>query len=262
MSRTTKFTGKRKFEYDWTGGTEGEPRKRSKFWIPTPSSRRGRTAAAYRRISKARTGGFSGNELKYFDTEASFGAMVATWTAAECDPAANCLFSPTQGSGAEQRDGVKCLMKSIYITGMIRQETLHDQPDLVEGNAYAIALVLDTQTNKAQLNAEDVYDIDAPINCMRRVMENSERFKVLKTWQGRLPSCPGVTDGANTCSIAGAVTPFRANIKLNIPVKFLANAGTVADISDNSLHLIAMVSHNTPAAHVDLEYKARVRFSG
>lgn len=213
-----------------------------------------------------RTGGFLGQELKYFDTSLAASAMVAPTDAAggEHDPATLLtLFCPTQGTGATNRDGRRAVMKSIQISGNLRSAPQINQAAIDLAGDYYVALVLDKQTNAAQMNSEDVFANPSASAVLAaaplRDLERSTRFQVLKQWKGRFPQPVAVYDGTNI-EVGGWELPFTYYSKLNIGVEFVANGGTVADIQDNSLHLVAYCTNTGLAATVN--YNCRIRYVG
>ncbi len=240
-------------------------RKRTNSNGPSKSSKR--TKSTGRRFApNIRTAGFLGAELKFFDSHQNDTAITAPADAAggELDPTTlNCLFAPTQGTGAENRDGRRVSMKSLLIVGNVICASQANQTVPEEASSVFIAVVLDKQTNAAQLNSEDVFHNEsgdaslaaAPL----RDLERSTRFRVLKTWKLDFQVVSAAFDGTNI-EQAGLVQHFEGFIGLNVPVEFVANGGSISDIQDNSLHVIAYCT-NTGLAPA-LNYNARIRFMG
>lgn len=210
-----------------------------------------------------RTGGLLGVELKAFDTFRSNTtiANVDTWAGGEYDTATYGLFCPVQGTGVSTRDGNKCIVKSILVQGMVWLTQLEAQTSMRNPTLVQVALVMDMQTNGAQLSAEDVYVATNPAVPGLRVIENTSRFKVLKQFTVSLEDLAASEDGAGTCTIGGVLKPFTMSVKLNQPVNFIngAGAGAVADIKDVSFHIIAACNYNNSP---QLEYNSRVRYVG
>lgn len=172
----------------------------------------------------------------------------------------NCIGACIQGSGESQRDGSKIIVKSIHIQGSVERPIAQDAADARFPNLIQIALVMDTQTNGTQLNAEDVYVATDPEVPARRVIANTSRFKVLKTWLITMKDTVMGTDGANTNTIGGEIAPFSCYLKMEQPVNFVAGAGagTIADFRDVSFHMIVCGSR----ALDNITYNSRVRFVG
>lgn len=224
-------------------------------------------------LKNARTGGLLGVETKYLDT--AIGSVVLTSPAdasgGEVDPTAigcvGCLSAPAQGDTASNREGFKIVAKSMQVEGNIMWVSQANQTAADVAGIVFVALVLDTQTNGAQLNSEDVFTNPSaqPINCVTplRNMSYTERFKVLKIKKLICPSLPVTYDGTNI-EQAGAVRSFKMFVNLNaLPIKFTSGSTTanVSGVVDNSLHLIA---YTTDAGSLNpvISYNARMRFVG
>lgn len=217
-------------------------------------------APTYRKRRSPALAQVLGVENKYFDADKSAAQLVTSWAGAEFDPAANCVGVPTQGSGASNREGTRILVKSLQVVGFVQRYLGQDQADMRSASVVQVALVMDTQTNGVQLNAEDVYTASTCPGT--RVMANTSRYKVLRTQCFDMYDTAAGTDGANTNSVIGNGYHFAWFIKLNQAVNFIdgAGAGAVADIKDVSFHIIARTSASTSADY--LQYHFRMRFVG
>jgi hypothetical protein len=214
----------------------------------------------FKRSSNRRTGGFLGIEYKFYDTSRAGIAVPvqASWAGCELDPTTvNCISAPAEGNGQSDRDGRKIKLTGCHVSGTISCVGATVSTDI--SPTVVVALVLDTQTNGAQLNSEDVYiNPSATANtipCPLRNLEYSKRFKVLGY---KVISMPTIT-GANTTQF-GVSVPWRIDCKLNLPVQFNNTTAGVASVTDNSLHIVANTDYNSWAPL--LNYNARVRFVG
>ncbi len=204
----------------------------------------------------ARTGGFLGIETKFIDyTYAS--AFVATMTGAEADPTtADSLSAIAQGDGESNRDGRKCTLISLHMRG-------HVQLDPVTGSSASspkimrVIVVWDTQTNGTQLNSEDVILAATHVEHGFRNLQFSKRFRILKDATFTLNPLAGAGDGTAD-DFAAVNRSFKWNFKLGIPVIHKGTTAVVANITDNSLHVIAFASDINCA----LRYESRIRFVG
>ncbi len=237
----------------------GQKRRRTGFIKGT-----GTTFAARRR--NIRTAGFLGIETKYHDTSLVARTMTAPTnaTGGEADPATlNTLFAPTQGTGAQNRDGRKVLIKSLQLKGTLEIPVAVNQTLLNRTAVVFMAVVWDKQTNAAQLNSEDVFENQANdarvATSLLRGVERGSRFQILKTWTIDMPQVVATYDGTNM-EKSGVHVSFETFLKLNIPVEYVANGGTIADVQDNSLHLIAFASNVDQG--ILLTYNCRTRFVG
>lgn len=229
------------------------------------ASRAAAVAAARRRgkgrprvRANLRTAGFMGIERKFVDTTYT-NTVSGAWAGGEADPAANTLCAPTQGDGESNRDGRRIVIKQIVLTGSVQRLRAADQADVREASVVHVALVQDTQTNGTQLSAEHVYVDANNVEYTPRNLQYSQRFRVLWSRRFVLYDTCAFTDAANTGSVVGVSRLFHKVLSVNIPVNFIGNAGSVADIADNSLHVIACGSEG---AIDSLKYQCRVRFVG
>lgn len=214
-------------------------------------------------------GPFARGEMKYSDAYRVGVAVpkTTTWAGAELDPStANCLFSPVQGNDINNREGRHVYVTKLKLRGVISTTVLQDQADAIGGAAVRLILVQDQQTNGTQMNAEDLMASPQAANvsltfCQFQNLQNFGRFKVLKD-KIFYPKDPfSQTDGANTASECMSDIPFKWNIRFKTPVSVRFNAtngGTIADIVDNSFHLIGTKSSAGYATVLD--YNCRVCF--
>ncbi len=219
-----------------------------------------------RRRSNARTGGFLGIEVKFYDTALVGATLTAPTdaTAGEHNPSATLNFcTMAQGDGESQRDGRKALVKSVYVTGMISVAALINQTALKEQPVVYIALVHDKQTNGAQIVSEEVFANPAGSNITAtsplRNLQHSSRFTVLDRTTVILPQQEASYDGSNL-ELGGTMTPFMLSWKGAMPITYDGTTSAVANITDNSIQLIAWC--NTVGQIPLLSYNARTRFVG
>lgn len=230
---------------------------------------RGRRRAA-RTILNRRTAGFLGIEKKFYDTSLNNSALTApaNATGGEHDPSATiCLNTVTQGDGESQRDGRQITMRSLQLKGQVRcaAQTLQSSAD--NASKIFIAVVLDTQTNGAQLNSEDVFK-NTSANAIQaanpfRNLQFAKRFRVLATRSFTLTPLMLANDAAATGNLTqgGLLKSFDMFINLKgIKTLFTGTTETVANITDNSLHVVAFT--NSVGLVPELSYNARLRFVG
>ncbi len=222
------------------------------------------------RFRNVRTGGFLGQELKFYDTKLVSGALTAPTDASggEHDPSATIVLnSVTQGDGEQQRDGRKMTMKSIYLNGILQVPSQSGQSAADAGSQVFIALVLDTQTNGATIVSEQVFTNKGASAVLAaspmRNLEFVSRYKVLKIKKINL-SNPNITNdtGATGGVIQnGLVRAWKMYSMLgDLGVTFNGTTETVANITDNSLHILAWC--NNVGLAPTISYNARLRFMG
>jgi len=224
-----------------------------------------RSMPPMRSSKNLRTGGYLGIEYKFTDQVISPALVVATVAGAEVDPATTlCLNNVAEGDGESQRIGRKYTITSVHVQGQVSRQNRNNQTEIGDANFVKIALVLDTQTNAAQLNSEDVFTSPGSGALAFKNLQYAKRFKILHqetiAVPAGAPSWNGVADELET---GGTSCPFQINKKLNIPVLCKGTSANVSDITDNSLHMIAMANLSAASASgIEIVYTSRVRFVG
>lgn len=238
------------------------------------------TAAVKRALLNSTTSGLLGIEKKFHDVMWG-GALQyndptsATYPAtafAEDNGTIRNLFNINRGSGPSERIGDKCTIVSLYCKGHVVFPGWNnvDIGGLFAGNIrnqhVFIALVQDKQTNGARFTVNDVYTKLVAQNTAGplRNMANTSRFRVLKTWDyyrnldALLQPAGGASDAPDI------VKKFEWSMKVNIPLQYTnaTTTGHIADLMDNSLHLIAFYDDNAWIAAPSLHYCLRARYTG
>lgn len=204
-------------------------------------------------------------ERKYFDTDygSAIAVVTSTWAGSEADPTTlNTLFCPTTGTDFNNRDGRKVHVVAIRIRGHITTQAQTDQTATDAPSIVRILLVQDQQTNATQLNSEDVLSSSSSSGAINMFQNPAffGRFRILKDMKLSLAN-PNITYDGTNLEQQGLVRNFYINIRFKKPkvVHFNStNGGTVADIIDNSFHIICGVQSN--ALGPNLAYKSRVVF--
>jgi len=234
---------KRKFKYvRLATGAPASKKRRTK-----------RSQASAPAYALARTGGYLGKELKFIDYEVAQDQLVITVAGSEVDPGSsvNCLNATAQGDTESNRDGRRQFTHSVAIKGFI---VWNHAPNAGNSGAYKdlgsvkVALVLDTQTNGAQLNAEDVFKDPSSArldSCLMRNLQYTSRFRVLKIMTIHPPAYPGGGAGNGTTDNViegGMAKHFNCyyNFKKPLMTTYTNTTAVIANIADNSLHLIAI----------------------
>lgn len=200
----------------------------------------------------------SEGETKYYDAAGSYvlsTGAAGNWTGTEIDPntpsSLLTLFDPILGTDITNRIGRRVMVKGMKINLDVNVAALAGTN--LGGRDPAVIRVIvymDKQTNAAQSLGSQLM---APAALQGANAEqhfqslaNLGRFKVL--WDQRFviedPNV-GSTQAADTYDINGIVVirKMRLKFKRGIIVNFNAtNGGTVADIVDNSFHIIACAS--------------------
>jgi len=247
-------------------------RQRDVVFVPTLKEAHARRKVisknrkGYSSVARTRGAAVTG-EMKYFDTVLTAGALPAStnWTGTEFDPATILtLFAPTVGAGVNQRIGKSAKVLSIKIKGYINIASQADQTATDAAVMVRVLLYQDLQTNAAQAQGEQVMDGSAAsafqmINSFQNI-DNFGRFRVLKDKRIILDNYAVTYDGTNI-EQSGMIRQFKFTHKFKKPVvvRFNAtNGGTIADIVDNSWHVIATSNTGGPAPTIS--YSCRVNF--
>lgn len=209
-------------------------------------------------------------ELKFLDTGLVPTALVAPTdcTGGEFDPSATSMIStPAQGDNESTRDGKRIMIKNVYVKGNVNLpiQELVVSPQL--GTKVFVALVLDTQSNGAQMNSEDCFkntiaNIGTATQLHRNLLFGS-RFRVLKEEIFDITPQTLSHFANDSFSVGGAEQTFEWFVPFPQGLEVNFNAGTTASIAnvvDNSLHIIAF--SNTTVGAPTIAYNARIRFMG
>ncbi len=225
-------------------------------------------AVGGRRRQNVRTAGFLGIEHKFYNT-ALINQAIATSTTAQngvVNPTATSLISTVpQGDSSSERDGKKMMIESVQLNGAIHiphRNGLSIGDDLP---SYYIAIIQDTQTNAAAMVSEAAFQNPgaSEILCTSPLKNllSGNRFITHKVWNFVPPMPSMASEAVDDNLIMGQIIPFDFFKKVSIIVNF--NGGTtasVANVVDNSLHVIAWTSDNSWATTIS--YNARIRFVG
>lgn len=217
-----------------------------------------------RRASRlARTGGFTGLELKFMNTERSTTTLTTSW-AHYNDGTMQCLNGLVQNSTESGRIGRRVQIHSIHIRGFFN--TLANLSNAVPQGSHLVRvlLVLDTQTNGAQGPANLIMDTTGAQDLFAfRNLEYTTRFKVLWDRQMMITSPQGAEGASASHYCALGLKGFKINktFKTPIGVTYSDAGGTVAAVTDNSLHIIALVNSSVNPV-TSISFVSRIRYTG
>jgi len=238
----------------------------------------GQRRAGYGGVQRAQGAAVVG-EMKYYDanlTNTNLVATTGTWPAGTMlDPTGSInlgsaavatplsLFCPTVGAALNQRIGRKVKVLKIKVMGTLQTPAQATQATADQATSVRLLLVQDCQTNAAQMTAAQlINDADSATANLSAFQNpnNFGRFKVLKQKRFSLadPNMAGEVAAANIIQGSFKVN-WKMNVNFKVPVEVHFNAtngGTVADIIDNSFHIVCACDSTalTPA----LNYYSRV----
>jgi len=198
-------------------------------------------------------------------------AAQATWAGCEIDPfnaavgAQLCIGLVPPGTGYFQRIGRRIRVRKLRIRGEIEVPLQANQTAADQAGLVRIVLYQDKQTGGVQAQAEEVLGASESMDVQNdgqaiHVPQNPinfGRFRVLYDKTFKLTPPPISYDGTNV-EQAGFSVPFKINVKCDVPINFnQTNGSTVADIVDNSFHVIAAT---TSGLNCSLSYVCRMVF--
>jgi len=199
--------------------------------------------------------------MKYFDTNYDTTTINIGLVGAEADPVTVlCLNAMAQGDGAQSRDGRRIVMHSVHVKGKLTYKAT--QNTSASSPTVRVALILDSQTNGSQLNAEDVFQDPATgieTNAFRKI-EWGQRFKVLsdKTYSLEPKGLAILT--TTTLWTTSCIKNFKINKKLGLPVNYSGTTGVIGSVADYSLHMCIWTDQSFEGV-LAATYAARIRFT-
>lgn len=229
-------------------------------------------------VARARGAAVTG-EMKYFDSEMTSTAIAnvtTTWvagtmmdptttinlgSAAVATPLSLCV--PTVGAGLNQRIGRKIKLMKVKVHGLINVPVQAAQAAADAATQIRLLLVMDKQTNAAQMTGAQLMNDAGAANTTTNSFQNPNqfgRFHVLKD-KNFVFSNLNLTGSPTAADViqASSMRTFKLSFKFKSPVTIdfnATNGGTVADIIDNSLHIVAGAT--TTAFAPTLSYYSRV----
>lgn len=234
----------------------------------------------YGSIARTRGAAVTG-EMKYFDAEQTgqnISVCTTTWVAGTmADPTSTinlgsaavatplCLFAPTVGAGLNQRIGRKVKMMKVKLNGQISVAAQAAQAAADAPCQIRLMLVMDKQSNAAQMTGAQLMNDGGAAQTTLNSFQNPNnfgRFRVLKERRFTVGDL-NLVGSPTTADVvqAGQVYKWKMNMTFKKPVQVNFNAtngGTVADLIDNSLHIVVATSS---AAYVPaIIYYSRVAF--
>lgn len=199
-------------------------------------------------------------ESKYFTSYSNTAnpglAIVssANWMGTEVDPPiALTIFSPVTGTGSFNIIGKKVLVTKIRISGAITNTST----TVADSSVIRLILFQDDQTDQQQAQGEELMTTTTNTNEVPFTFQNVnffDRFKVIKDTIIKFDN----PNAATSIQRKG----FHWNIKFAKPVEVRFNAtngGTIADIVNNSWHILANAS-NTGSPTNAISYVCRTVF--
>ncbi len=210
-----------------------------------------------------RTGGFSGMEIKFFDTTVSNLAFSTSWLGMPPSSPASilCLNAVPVGSGESEHLGRTFNMRSIFLRMQVTLPTLEQLTLPTADVVYRIIVLMDTQTNGAAVTPTAVVDVPTNGTQAYRNLQNSTRFNILWDSGRRVMRPSGLVNEGAINSFAHSTTDHILNFnhKFKEPIKVRTDGTTavIGSLTDYSIQVIAIAS----STNLDLAYTSRLRYS-
>lgn len=180
----------------------------------------------------------TGEEVKYNDTTLAATAITAAGIILH-----STVNAPQQGTEVYQRVGRKISIRSIHMRGTIN---VPQQTDLaLMCTNVRIIVYHDKQCNNATATVGNILQ-NADNNSFRNI-DTTRRFKILYDKNYSFNKNIAVLAGPVYSSPESQYNFEDLNKKVNIPIHFQGNAGTVADIASDNIGILCIADVATNA---------------
>lgn len=203
------------------------------------------------------------SETKYFDTDKNSSALSTISTdwplGARQDPNTfNCLCVPRLGNDISNRIGKKITVLKVSVRGQVYMDALTAAQQSAPV-VFRVILLVNKNCNGVQPTPSEVISSSTANNMIYGYSNLSffGKYRILKDKTFTLTPQNSVGD-TTTNETAPVIQRFKLTHKFAKPlvVTFNTDTGAVADIVQNSLHIIAGYNASSPSASIS--YKARV----
>ncbi len=196
------------------------------------------------------------------DTEDVNDTFATSWLPME-DATMLCISAVTQGTGEQNRLGRKYWIHSLHVRGRITEPAAESDTAPINDTIVRMCMVLDTQTNSAQLSASDVMNVNGTVDYLSfRNLQHTSRFKVLwdRTFRLNVAESSSNEGAANLFAngIVHKIFNIRKTFKSPIAVECELTTNVIAAITSNSIHMIGIATNATSTVN----YQVRMRFRG
>lgn len=208
------------------------------------------------------------SERKYFDSQVAnrtINAVTTTFTGGMCNPTTlNTCFAPVAGTGINDRIGRSVRVVKFSIRGQITFPVIEDGTNTVAliPIIARVICVVDRQSNGAAMQSQELIGsgTNDPAIDMFQNTAAFGRFTVLKDRRYVLQD-PNIGGSNSTYDRNGRTVLFEYTVKFRKGLRVQFNsgvAGSVNDIANNSINVIAVV--NNAAAAPVMDYKCRTTY--
>jgi hypothetical protein len=207
-----------------------------------------RTGGSYRRYGgQARAAGMQ-PELKFWDADCA-GNLTGPITLPTTSQSLNLI---PQGDTESTRDGRLAFVKSIHVRGDI---ILNPSSSTTISGPFYMWLILDTQANGAVAAASDVFTNSGNPSQSFLNLNNSGRFRILKSWVKVMEPQAGVNAAYNHMTYH-----IDHYMKCNIKIDWSSTTGAITEVRSNNLFL--MLGSENIGGDITYDVAVRLRFQG
>lgn len=208
-----------------------------------------------------------GLEHKFYDTSLGPTALTAPTAATGGEHDQSATIGPTtipQGDGEQDRDGRKCVITDVSVTGVINTLKKISETSADNGNVVYICLVCDKQTNGALLSSENVFKNTQGSSTLaatpQRNLLHLSRYVILDSVELEILPPPIAQVASSKITQGGVTKPFKLNWRGKMPILFSGATESIVNNTDNSVHIIAFCS--SASTDSTIAYNCRTRFFG
>lgn len=187
-------------------------------------------------------------EVKYFDTTKAATALASAGAIANSS-----LLLIQEGNTESTRVGNKITVKSVMVRGQLIMSSQADAT--ATSQTFRIIVYLDKQCNGATAGVTDI--LQSASFLAFNNLDQSDRFITLAEEFCTLDQ-PGAAPSGAAYVFGESNKVFFLKKKLNLPVKFKGNAGTIADLASANIGVLVIGSTDALGFY---EYVARVRYT-
>lgn len=198
-------------------------------------------------------------ELKFRDTQRGDITFNTLWEPKQVI-LEGCLSAVPLEATESGRVGRVYYIHSIHVKCELFFDPLLNRTVVTPETYVRMSLILDKQTNGAEMDGFDCYDESGSKNWIGfRNLQFTQRFQVLQTKTFTLTP-PLVAQGVANKFASGILqknVDFNYVFETPLKVHCSGDTATVASITDNSIHMFGVASNNIPQC----SFQSRIRFT-
>ncbi len=211
---------------------------------------------SYRR-GNIRSGGVLKPELKWYDRTMNDALTTTLFNVGGNTKALNTMI---QGTGEQERIGMRAIIKSVYIWGYIQITGQTLAALVTDGNQMVrLMLFVDHQPNGATFTPGDVLETANDVTSLKN-MDQAQRFTVLYNKNVSINLNQSSSTTADRVFLMTKRVPFKIYKKLQFLTSYENTTEAISSISSNALHFAVFMEGANPGGFVVCS--TRTRFYG